>query len=136
MLLSGGLDSATVLALARAAGRTCYALSVDYGQRPPVELDAAAVDLGGDVDDVVLHLGVLGRHVAAAAQPEEHAAGDQHRRDDDDKDQAQEAAAHQAHPPAFRSVVRSVSMITSPLFRVRRHRPRRVRAVWSDAHAP
>ena len=41
ILLSGGLDSATVLALARNAGYTCHALSIDYGQRHRVELDAA-----------------------------------------------------------------------------------------------
>lgn len=42
VLLSGGLDSATVLALVRAAGDEAFALSVDYGQRHRVELDRAA----------------------------------------------------------------------------------------------
>ncbi len=41
VLLSGGLDSATVLAIARAEGYRCYALSVDYGQRHGSELAAA-----------------------------------------------------------------------------------------------
>ena len=42
VLLSGGLDSATVLALARAEGRVCHAVSFDYGQRHRAELLAAA----------------------------------------------------------------------------------------------
>ena len=41
VLLSGGLDSATCLAMARARGYACYALSLDYGQRHRAELDAA-----------------------------------------------------------------------------------------------
>lgn len=42
ILLSGGLDSATVLAIARSSGFACHALSFDYGQRHSAELDAAA----------------------------------------------------------------------------------------------
>jgi 7-cyano-7-deazaguanine synthase len=42
VLVSGGLDSATVLAIARAHGYTCYAISFDYGQRHRSELWAAA----------------------------------------------------------------------------------------------
>ena len=41
VLLSGGLDSATALAIARERGFRCYALSVDYGQRHSAELAAA-----------------------------------------------------------------------------------------------
>jgi 7-cyano-7-deazaguanine synthase len=41
VLLSGGLDSATAFAIARARGFECYALSVDYGQRHAAELEAA-----------------------------------------------------------------------------------------------
>ena len=42
VLVSGGLDSATVLAIARRSGFDCHALSFDYGQRHRVELQAAA----------------------------------------------------------------------------------------------
>ncbi len=41
VLLSGGLDSSTVLAIATAGGYACNCLSVDYGQRHRVELEAA-----------------------------------------------------------------------------------------------
>lgn len=41
ILLSGGLDSATVLAMARAEGYACHTMSFDYGQRHRVELQAA-----------------------------------------------------------------------------------------------
>ncbi len=43
VLVSGGLDSATTLAIARERGFICHALSVDYGQRHRAELDAARV---------------------------------------------------------------------------------------------
>lgn len=42
ILLSGGLDSATVLAIARQEGYACHALTFDYGQRHQAELAAAA----------------------------------------------------------------------------------------------
>src|SRR5579862_2773203 len=41
VLVSGGLDSATALAIARSQSYECHALSVDYGQRHSAELDAA-----------------------------------------------------------------------------------------------
>ncbi len=43
VLVSGGMDSATVLAIAGSAGEACYALSFDYGQRHDAELNAARV---------------------------------------------------------------------------------------------
>ncbi|MGQ0522921.1 MAG: 7-cyano-7-deazaguanine synthase QueC [Betaproteobacteria bacterium] len=42
VLLSGGLDSATILAIARGENYTCHCLTIDYGQRHRAELDAAA----------------------------------------------------------------------------------------------
>ncbi|MHC4496436.1 MAG: 7-cyano-7-deazaguanine synthase, partial [Planctomycetota bacterium] len=41
VLLSGGLDSATTLAVARSEGFRCYALTFAYGQRHKREIDAA-----------------------------------------------------------------------------------------------
>ncbi len=41
VLLSGGLDSATTMAVARSRGFSCFALTVDYGQRHRLEIDAA-----------------------------------------------------------------------------------------------
>jgi 7-cyano-7-deazaguanine synthase len=41
-LVSGGLDSATCLGVAKRDGFACYALSFDYGQRHRIELEAAA----------------------------------------------------------------------------------------------
>ena len=42
VLVSGGLDSTTVLAIAKSQGYDCYTISFDYGQRHRAELDAAA----------------------------------------------------------------------------------------------
>ena len=42
VLLSGGLDSATTLAIARSLAFQCHCLTVDYGQRHRAELQAAA----------------------------------------------------------------------------------------------
>lgn len=56
VLLSGGLDSATVLAMARARGFACHCLSVAYGQRHEAELAAAqrvAQALGAARHDVI-----------------------------------------------------------------------------------
>ena len=56
ILLSGGLDSATVLAIARSEGRECHALSIVYGQRHIVELEAARrVAAAMGVDEHVVH---------------------------------------------------------------------------------
>ena len=64
VLLSGGLDSATTLAIARADGYECHALSVHYGQRHAAELGAArrvAAALGVSAHRVVgVELGSIG----------------------------------------------------------------------------
>jgi 7-cyano-7-deazaguanine synthase len=64
VLVSGGLDSATVLAIARSEGWQCHALSIDYGQRHKAELLAAAqvARALGAVEHRVAHvsLGIFG----------------------------------------------------------------------------
>lgn len=64
VLLSGGLDSATVLAMAHAQGYECHALSVSYGQRHVAELNAAArvvAALGAKAHQVIsVNLDALG----------------------------------------------------------------------------
>ncbi len=64
ILLSGGLDSITVLAMAQAQGYACYTLSFDYGQRHNAELHAAAkiaADYGVVEHKIIrLDLGTIG----------------------------------------------------------------------------
>ena len=64
VLVSGGLDSATCLALAREKGLRCHALSFNYGQRSASELDAAsrvAAAMGVEEHRIIdLDLGSLG----------------------------------------------------------------------------
>jgi 7-cyano-7-deazaguanine synthase len=82
VLVSGGLDSATALAMARAQDFACYALSFDYGQRHRVELQAAArvaAALGAVKHKTIcLDLGGIGGSAltdAAIAVPEEGGEG-------------------------------------------------------------
>jgi 7-cyano-7-deazaguanine synthase len=82
VLLSGGLDSATALAVARDADFACHALSVDYGQRHGAELAAAAAvarSLGAREHRVVhLDMGQFGGSAltdTALAVPSEPVAG-------------------------------------------------------------
>lgn len=58
VLVSGGLDSATTLAIAKAADYDCFALSFDYGQRHAAELAAAArvTDSAGVAEHKTIHL--------------------------------------------------------------------------------
>ncbi len=60
VLLSGGLDSATVLAIARNQGYDCYALSMEYGQRHQSELHAAqrVAQAMGAVEHKVIRIGL------------------------------------------------------------------------------
>jgi 7-cyano-7-deazaguanine synthase len=71
VLLSGGLDSATTLAVARQEGYACYALSVAYGQRHSVELAAAerlALRLGA-VEHRIMDVNLAGIGGSALTDP-------------------------------------------------------------------
>ena len=73
ILLSGGLDSATTLAIAKTDGYTCHALSFNYGQRHLRELESAkmvATDMGA-VEHLVLtlDLGLIGGSALTADIP-------------------------------------------------------------------
>jgi 7-cyano-7-deazaguanine synthase len=71
VLVSGGLDSATCLAIARSEGFDCYALSIDYGQRHQFELKAAAnvVKSIGAEEHKILHLDLAGFSGSALTDP-------------------------------------------------------------------
>ncbi len=71
VLVSGGLDSATCLAIARAEGFACHALSFAYGQRHTVELDAAARVAAalGAVEQRVMHIDLAAFGGSALTDP-------------------------------------------------------------------
>ena len=81
VLLSGGLDSATVLAIAKSQGFDCYTLSFDYGQRHATELAAAlrVSDKMGAAEHKVVKIDLrsIGGSALTAdiAVPEQHADG-------------------------------------------------------------
>jgi len=71
VLLSGGLDSATALAIAREQGFQCHALSVDYGQRHAAELEAARrlARLAGASEHRIMRVDLAGIGGSALTDP-------------------------------------------------------------------
>jgi len=71
VLLSGGLDSATALAIAREQGFACHALSIDYGQRHAVELEAArrVANAGGACEHRIMRVDLAGIGGSALTDP-------------------------------------------------------------------
>jgi 7-cyano-7-deazaguanine synthase len=72
VLVSGGLDSATTLAIARAEGYACHALSFAYGQRHAVELEAAraVADAHGAVEHRVIAIDLAAFGGSALTDPD------------------------------------------------------------------
>jgi 7-cyano-7-deazaguanine synthase len=71
VLVSGGLDSATCLAIARTEGFACHALSFAYGQRHTAELDAAArvASALGAVEQLVMNIDLAAFGGSALTDP-------------------------------------------------------------------
>ena len=71
VLVSGGLDSATTLAIAKSQGFSCFALSFEYGQRHRCELKAAekVVQQIGITEHKILHLDLAGITGSALTDP-------------------------------------------------------------------
>jgi len=72
VLLSGGLDSATALAIAREQGFACHTLSVDYGQRHAAELEAAqrVARAGGACEHRIMRVDLAGIGGSALTDPD------------------------------------------------------------------
>ncbi len=71
VLLSGGLDSATVLAIARREGFRCYALTFRYGQRHRCEIQAAkkVADSLGTIEHRIINIDLAGFGASALTDP-------------------------------------------------------------------
>lgn len=67
ILLSGGMDSATCLAIAKSAGYQCYAISFNYGQKQKAELEAAkSIAKSFEAEHVIMDITGLGKIAQSA----------------------------------------------------------------------
>ena len=82
ILVSGGLDSATTLAIAKNQGYECYAMSFNYGQRHQVELQSANIISNemGAIEHKVVNLGL--NDIGGSALTDDNIAVPQHTSDD------------------------------------------------------
>ena len=85
ILVSGGLDSATTLAIAKEQGYECYAMSFDYGQRHQIELESAKIvsNALGAVEYKVIQLGLS--DIGGSALTDDDIAVPQHESSDVDE---------------------------------------------------
>lgn len=82
ILVSGGLDSATTLAIAKDQGYECYAMSFNYGQRHQIELQSAntiSIEMGA-IEHKVVHLGL--NDIGGSALTDDNIAVPQHASED------------------------------------------------------